>query len=448
MGRDVDGGVGGAMTATAEHRLPSLHQPAAGSGGEWDTELFRTACAQFYRAAERVDLDPDEITRLSEPRRSVVVNLPIRMDDGRLVNFAGYRVQHVLTMGPTKGGLRYAHDLSLGQCAALAMWMTWKCALLRLPYGGAKGGVRCDPSLLSAGEVERITRRFAAELDPIIGPDRDIPAPDMGTGEREMAWFYDTFSQTAGHAVPACVTGKPLALGGTPGRQQATGQGVVFVLEAALEHLGWNLAEQSFAIQGFGNVGSVVARELHGLGARVVALSDVHGAIHDPAGLDVEAVSRWVAGNGSVAGFRGAEAIPRDTLLELPCDVLVPAALEHQITRENASRLRCRLVAEAANGPTTPAADEVLAERGIPVLPDVLVSGGGVTVSYFEWVQGHQKYIWTPEEVRTRLRSQLRAAFGEVNQTADQLDIELRVAALVVAVRRVAEAAKLRAVYP
>jgi len=419
-----------------------------GAADEWRSDLYRMACAQVLRAAETVGLEPDQVTRLIEPRRSLVVNLPIRMDGGELVNFTGYRVQHILTMGPTKGGLRYAPDLSLGQCAALAMWMTWKCALLGLPYGGAKGGVRCDPRLLSADEIERVTRRYAAEMAPIIGPDLDIPAPDMGTGEREMAWFYDTCSQAAGHAVPASVTGKPLALGGTPGRREATGLGAVFTLEAALDRLGRPLAEQRFAIQGFGNVGAVAAAKLHARGARVVGLSDIGGAIANPAGLDVEAVVRWSGEHGSVAGFPEAETIERDALLELPCDVLVPAALEHQITHVNAPRLRCRLVAEAANGPTTTEADAILAERGILVLPDVLTSGGGVTVSYFEWVQGHQKYIWTAAEIHDRLRAQMRHALDEVVTASELLGVDLRTAALSVAVRRVAEAARLRAVYP
>ncbi len=424
--------------------------PAIGSGGgrEWHGELFGMACAQFRRAAKTAGLDEDACTRLLEPRRSLVVNLPVRMDGGALVNFSGYRVQHTLTMGPTKGGLRFAPDVSLGQCAALAMWMTWKCALLGLPYGGAKGGVRCDPRTLSADEMERITRRYAAEMAPILGPNQDIPAPDMGTGEREMAWFYDTCSQAAGHAVPASVTGKPVALGGTPGRREATGLGAVFVLEAALERLGWPLERQRVAIQGFGNVGAVAARELRARGVRVVGLSDVGGAIANPAGLDVERVAAWSREHGSVAGFPDAETIDRDMLLELPCDVLMPAALEHQITAANASRVQCRIVAEAANGPTTPEADAILAERGIVVLPDVLASGGGVTVSYFEWVQGHQKYVWTPAEIRERLRAQMRHALEQVLATAEQQDIDLRTAALSVAVRRVAEAAQLRAVFP
>jgi glutamate dehydrogenase (NAD(P)+) len=421
---------------------------AGASEDEWRGQLFRMACDQFARAAEHLQLDPDECVRLTEPRRSLVVNLPIRMDDRELVNFVGYRTQHILTMGPTKGGLRYAPDLSLGECAALAMWMTWKCALLNLPFGGAKGGVRCDPRLLSVSELERITRRLAAELEPIVGPERDIPAPDMGTGEREMAWFYDTYSQAIGRAAPASVTGKPLALGGTPGRREATGRGAVFAVEAALEREGRALADQRFAVQGFGNVGSVVATQLRARGARIVGLGDAGGALADPSGLDVDAVHRWWAENGTVAGYPAAETIPAESVLELPCDVLIPAATQNQITADNADRLDCGLVAEAANGPTTPAADDILAGRGIQVLPDVFTSGGGVTVSYFEWVQAHQKYIWTAAEVTDRLRSRMRSAFDEVAATADQLGVDLRTAAMAVAVRRVAEAAKLRAVYP
>jgi len=417
-------------------------------GAEWNCELYQMARTQFQRVARRLELDDDEFTRLVEPRRSLVVNLPIRMDSGKLVNFTGYRVQHILTMGPTKGGLRYAPDLTLGQCGALAMLMTWKCALLGLPYGGAKGGVRCDPQLLSAEEIERITRRYVAEMHPIIGPNEDIPAPDMGTGEREMAWYYDTYSQAVGHSVPASVTGKPVALGGTVGRQRATGLGVVFALEAVLEREQRPIEDQRVAIQGFGNVGAVVASELHARGAKVVGLSDAGGAIVCPAGIDVPAAAEWHLEHGSVEGFAGAETIARDELLELACDVFVPAALEHQITEANAGRLRCRLVAEAANGPTTPAADEILARRGVTVLPDILVSGGGVTVSYFEWVQAHQKYVWTAAEIRERLRTQMRQALAEVVATSGQLDVDFRTGALAVAVRRVAETAKLRAVFP
>jgi glutamate dehydrogenase (NAD(P)+) len=436
------------MSTLPSGTLDEVPDTQPNAGQEWGSALYRMARDQFHRAAVTLNLDADEYTRLIEPRRSLVVNLPIRMDTGELVNFTGYRVQHTLTMGPTKGGLRFASDLSLGQCAALAMWMTWKCALLGVPYGGAKGGVRCDPHALSIDEAERITRRYAAEIAPIVGPDEDIPAPDMGTGEREMAWFYDTYSQAAGRSVPAVVTGKPVALGGTPGRRQATGLGVAYALEAALKRRGSPLAEQRIAIQGFGNVGAAAAAELHARGATVVAISDVDAAIVNDAGLDVAAVARWSREHGCVEGFAEADAIDRDSLLELPCDVLIPAALEHQITESNAPRLQCRLVAEAANGPTTTAADEILAERGITVLPDVLTSGGGVIVSYFEWVQGHQKYTWTATEIKDRLRAQMRRALDDVLTASDQLGVDLRTAAVSLAVRRVAEAAKLRAIYP
>ncbi len=425
-----------------------LKESSFAPGSEWQTDLYGMACEQLRRVAELIDLDPDEHTRLAEPRRALVVNLPVRLDTGELVSFTGYRVQHTLTMGPTKGGLRFAPDLSLGECAALAMWMTWKCALLGLPYGGAKGGVRCDPRALSPDEMERVVRRYAAELQPIVGPDADVPAPDMGTGEREMAWFYDTYSQAVGQATPAVVTGKPIALGGTPGRRQATGLGVVDVLAAMLERLERPLDRQRVAVQGFGNVGSVVAAELHARGATVVALADVGGAIADPGGLDVPRVAGWAAEHGTVAGYPHAEAIDRDAVLEVDCDVLVPAAAANQITEANAPRLRCAIVAEAANGPTSPAADAILRDRGVVVLPDILTSGGGVTVSYFEWVQAHQKYTWTETEIRDRLRAQMTDALDRVLEAAGELRCDLRTAALSVAVRRVAEAARLRAVFP
>jgi glutamate dehydrogenase (NAD(P)+) len=417
-------------------------------GEEWHSPLYAMACRQFARAADVLTLDDEVRTRLLEPRRSLVVNFPVRMDSGEVHNYTGYRVQHTLTMGPTKGGLRYAPDLGFGECAALAMWMTWKCALVGLPYGGAKGGVRCDPYTLSVGEMERITRRYATELIPVVGPDVDIPAPDMGTGEREMAWFYDTYSQSVGNSVPAIVTGKPVVLGGTIGRQSATGLGVVFAIECEFEELEWSMPERTFVVQGFGNVGSVAAQELHARGAKVIAVSDIRGAITNPHGLDIPAVQRWVAENQYLEGFPDGEPIDGRAMLELECDVLVPAAREEQITEENAGALRCRLVVEGANGPTTPAADRILAERGITVIPDVLANAGGVVVSYFEWVQSHQKYNWEADEVRERLRAHIRDAFAQVRGTAQQLEIDNRTAALASAIKHVSEAAKLRAIYP
>ncbi len=424
------------------------HGESVPAGAEWLTGLYRIAAEQFERTADVLDLDPDTRARLLEPRRTLTVNFPVRMDDGTVRSFTGYRVQHTLHMGPTKGGMRYAPAVSMGECAALAMWMTWKCALLELPYGGAKGGVRCTPKELSVGETERITRRYATELLPIIGPDRDIPAPDMATGEREMAWFMDTYSQQMGHAVPEIVTGKPPVLGGTEARRPATGLGVVYVVEGVLERLGWPVREQRFVVQGFGNVGRVAARELHDIGARVVALSDASGGVCAPDGLDVPALEAWVDEHGGVEGFPGGEPLGRSGVLEVDCDVLIPAAIEQQITEENADRLRCRLVVEAANGPTTPEAEALLARRGILVVPDVLANAGGVCVSYFEWVQDIQRYSWDYIELQERLRRQLRAALAKVWDAAERLDVSWRTAALSVAVARVAEAARVRGVYP
>jgi len=449
MSVSVTGLDGGRLKGATGEALPELaSQGGVAPGWEWRSGLYRMASHQFEQAADALSLDEESRTRLLEPRRSLTVNFPVRMDAGHVVNFTGYRVQHTLTMGPTKGGFRYAPDVSLGECAALAMWMTWKCALLGLPYGGAKGGVRCEPHGLSDGELERVTRRYAAELLPVIGPNQDIPAPDMGTGEREMAWFYDTYSQGVGYAVPEIVTGKPVVLGGTEGRQPATALGAVYVLEAMLERLAWSMAGQRVVIQGFGNVGSVLAAELHNRGAKVLAVSDVEGGIASARGLDIPAVLRWKDEHRYLSGFPDGEPISREAVLELPCDVLVPAALERQITGENVDRLQCKLVVEAANGPTTPDADRVLAERGIPVLPDVLVNAGGVTVSYFEWVQSHQKYAWDIVEIQDRLRVQMRAALARVLEAAAELDLDYRTAALSVAVARVAEAARLRAIYP
>ncbi len=430
-------------TPAGDRREPALYP-----GQEWRSGLYETARQQFERAATILALDEESWTRLLEPRRSLTVNFPIRMDSGEVVNLTGYRVQHTLTMGPTKGGVRYSPDASLGECAALAMWMTWKCALLELPYGGAKGGVRCDPHALSTHEIERITRRYATELLPMIGPDQDIPAPDMGTGEREMAWFYDTYSQSIGHSVPEIVTGKPAVLGGAVGRERATGLGVVFAIEAALERLGSSLRDQRCVVQGFGNVGAVVAGELHKRGARVLAVSDIAGAIIDSQGLAIPDALRWKAEHRNLAGFPGADPLDRETILDLPCDILIPAALEHQIDAQIASQLRCGLIAEAANVPTTYAADEVLRERGIPVLPDILANAGGVTVSYYEWVQSHQKYRWSGEEIRQRLRAQMRAALEQAVNASERLDVDWRAGALSVAVARVAEAGRLRAIYP
>jgi glutamate dehydrogenase (NAD(P)+) len=437
-----------AVSRSRTPRAEAGHAHSVEPSLEWHSELFRIATSQFLRCADVLVLDQESRERLIEPRRSLIVVFPVRMDDGTVRSFTGYRVQHTLTMGPTKGGIRYAPGVSMGECAALAMWMTWKCALLNLPYGGAKGGVRCDTNELSDREIEAITRRYAAELIPVIGPDRDIPAPDMATGEREMAWFYDTYSQAMGHSVPEIVTGKPAVLGGTEARRPATGLGVVYVTQAVLERLDLDLRGQRFVVQGFGNVGAVAALELHRLGAKVIGVSDHTCGIVDENGVDVTAVADWMASARILEGCPLGRRVGRAEVLETPCDVLIPAALERQITTENADNIDCKLIVEAANGPTTPEAERMLDERGIKIIPDILANAGGVTVSYFEWVQDQQKYTWEVAQIKDRLRMQLRAATNKVADAAELLDLDWRTAAMTVAVTRVAQAAKLRAIYP
>lgn len=417
-------------------------------GGEWRSELWRVAVTQFNQAADLLDLDADARARLLEPRRAIVANFPIRRDSGEMQSLTGYRVQHTFALGPTKGGVRYAPGVSLGECAALALWMSLKCALLGLPFGGAKGGVRCDPNRLSPAEMERITRRFASELVPVIGPDQDIPAPDMATGEREMSWFMDTYSQHVGHPTPGIVTGKPLVLGGTEGRKAATGLGATICAESMMTRLGREISGARVAIQGFGNVGSVIAREMEDRGASVVALCDVTGGVVDPDGIDVGEALSWVEENRFLRGFPGGVEATRAGMLETPCDILIPSALECQITAENAGRLDCGLIVEAANGPTTPEADEILAERGIPIVPDLLANAGGVTVSYFEWAQDQQRYSWQADEVAIRLRSHLEEAMERIAEAADRFGVGWREAGQAVAIARVAEAARLRSIYP
>jgi len=417
-------------------------------GSEWRSELYRIATEQFERAAGVLSLDPDIRNRLIEPRRSLIVNFPIRRDTGEVEEFTGYRVQHTLAIGPAKGGIRLAPGVSLGECAALALWMTFKCALLELPFGGAKGGVRCDPNRLSEHEIERVIRRYAAEISPIIGPDRDIGAPDMATGEREMAWFMDTYSQQVGQAVPEIVTGKPIVLGGTEGRRAATGLGVVFALEAAMEHLEMELPGKSVVVQGFGKVGSVVALELARRGAKVIGVTDVAGGVVNEDGLDLGALGAWIAEHGFIRGFPGGDKVGRMDVLKAPCDLLVPAALERQITEENVRDIDCKLIVEGANGPTTPEADAILAERGIPVVPDVLANGGGVTVSYYEWVQDVQREMWSAESIAERLEKTLRAGMARVLEAADRYGTDWRTGAQALAIERVAEASRLRAIYP
>ena len=415
---------------------------------EWDTPLFRQALAQFEQALPHAEISASVAARLRFPERSVIVSIPVRRDTDEYQVFPGYRVQHSSVLGPTKGGIRYDPDVSLGECAALAMWMTWKCALLRLPYGGAKGGVRCNPHQLSQAELQRITRRLTSELIAVIGPKEDIPAPDMATNEQTMAWMMDTYSMLKGYAVPEIVTGKPVSIGGSIFRNEATGAGVVIVIERACERLGWNLAEQRCIVQGFGNVGGIAAHELEAKGAKVIAVSDAHGGLLDPDGLDIDALREWAAEHGSLQGYPKGQRISNSVLLETPCDILVLAAREDQITAENAADVQCKLIAEGANGPTSFEADAILAERGISVLPDVLTNAGGVTVSYFEWVQDLGRLFWDRDEIRARLAEKLADAFDRVWDLSEEKNLTLRSAALVAGIREVAAALEARGIYP
>jgi glutamate dehydrogenase (NAD(P)+) len=415
---------------------------------ELDDPLYRQALGQLDQALQHAAVHPAVAAKLRYPERALSVSIPVKLDNGSLGVFSGYRVQHSSVLGPTKGGIRYDMAVTLGECAALAMWMTWKCALLRLPYGGAKGGVRCDPRSLSPGELEGLTRRFTTELLPIIGPERDIPAPDMATDEQTMAWMMDTYSMQVGHAVPEIVTGKPLSVGGSVLRPEATGIGVVMVVDEALRRLGWLLHGSSCVVQGYGKVGAVAAHELMTRGARVVAVSDIAGGVYDPAGLDLLQVAAWRRERRGLAGFPEAQAVTNAELLELPCDVLVLAATEKQVTGDNAERVSARLVAEGANGPTTLEADDILAERGITVLPDILTNAGGVAVSYFEWVQDIQRLFWGPDEIRIRLGDLMRDGVSRVWALSESERLSLRRAALVTSIREVGDALEARGFYP
>ncbi len=428
--------------------MTEVDASAAESRLEWDTPLFRMAQAQYEQALPYAGVSNMVAERLSFPERAVIVSVPLRRDDGSIEIFPGYRVQHSTVLGPTKGGIRYDPEVSLGECAALATWMTWKCALLRLPYGGAKGGVRCDVNTLSLRELEKLTRRFTSELIREIGPQTDIPAPDMATNAQTMAWMMDTYSMQTGYAVPEVVTGKPISIGGSVFRREATGAGVVMVADQACRRLGYELAGHSCVVQGFGNVGGVAASELHERGVRVVGVSDVSGGVHDERGLDVPALHAYAAENGSLAGYDRCERVTNEQLLELECDVLVLAAREDQVTGANADRVRAALIVEGANGPTTIEADEILRERGIPVVPDILANAGGVTVSYFEWVQDLGRLFWDRDEIRLRLSDKMSTAFDRVYSVAAEKAITLRQAAMVAAIQEVAGALEARGIYP
>ncbi len=416
---------------------------------EWDSPMFHLAQQQFLKAAQFMGLDDNVRQRLLFPQRTLLVTLPFRRDDYHQVETVfGYRVQHLLTMGPTKGGIRYHEDVDLGEVSALAMWMTWKCALMNLPFGGAKGGVRIDPTGLTRHETQRLTRRYTIEIIGMIGPDKDIPAPDMGTDEQVMAWIMDTYSQQVGYAVPAVVTGKPVVMGGSLGRREATGRGLVYLIQESAKHIGLDLNHATAVVQGFGNVGSNTAKFLEELGTRIIAVSDVSTAIYNPNGLSVSALVDYAQQNRVLRGFPDGEEINNQEMLELECDILAPSALQNQITGENASRLQCKMVAEGANGPTTLEADEILNKRGIFVLPDVLGNAGGVTVSYFEWVQGLQNFTWTLEEINNRLHKTMTDAFQRSVLRMQRDNLQLRTAALIEGINRVQEAKLSRGLFP
>ena len=416
---------------------------------EFNTSTFRLAVAQFEEAADHLGLDPRLRERLKLPQRTLIVSVPIRMDDGSVKVYEGYRVQHDTALGPSKGGVRFHPEVHLGEVAALAMWMTWKSALVGLPYGGAKGGVRVAPEKLSVAELERLTRRYTAEIAPLIGPDEDIPAPDVGTNAQIMAWMMDTYSQQVGYAVPGVVTGKPLSIGGSLGREDATGRGVVEVIGEALKRLNMKMAEATAVVQGFGNVGMHSAKILHQAGTKVLAVSDAKGGVYNAGGLDIPAlISRYHSKTRPLGDCEVGKSISNEELLQLPCTVLVPAALSEQITIRNAAKLRCRILAEGANGPTTLEADHILEERNIFIIPDILANSGGVIVSYFEWVQDIQKYFWTEQDIRDRLRNIITSAFQRTAEFADTRKVSMRMAALMSGIDKTAQAHLARGLYP
>jgi len=417
--------------------------------------FWNMACQQLDRVAKRMNLDPNVHAKMRHCQRALVVSVPIRLDDGRVQVFEGYRVQHNSERGPTKGGVRYHPGVTLDEVKALAMLMTWKCAVIGLPYGGAKGGIVCDPSAMSLGEIERMTRRYTSEISIIIGPAKDIPAPDVNTNPQTMAWMMDTYSMTVGYSVPGVVTGKPIEIGGSQGRGDATGRGVATVLIAAAERLGLHPAQSTVAIQGFGNVGGAAAKFLHGKGFKVVGVTDVGGGIFNPRGLDVPALLNYArtSPHRQIKGFGGGEYVEghdaaNARLLALPVDILAPCALENQITADNAAAVKAKIIVEGANGPTSPEADEILAQQGVVVVPDILANAGGVTVSYFEWVQDLQSNFWDEEDVNRSLDRLMMRSFHDVYDVAAREKCDLRLAAQILAVNRVARAAALRGIYP
>lgn len=415
----------------------------------FDHPTFDMACQQFDIVADYLQIPLSDRDRIKLPKRALTVALPIHRDDGRTEVFFGYRVQHHLTLGPTKGGLRYHPDVAIGEIAALAMWMSWKCALTGLPYGGAKGGITCDPRTLSIHELERLTRRYTQEMIPFIGPQVDVMAPDVGTNEQVMAWMMDTYSVHMGSTISSIVTGKPVGIGGSVGRREATGRGVGYLVNRAMDTIKLDAAKATAVVQGYGNVGSVAALSLAKYGVKIIAISDVNGGIYNRNGIDLWELEKHVEKKKTVVGFPESETISNEQLLVTPCDILVPAALERQITSANARQIQCRILAEAANGPTTPEADKIISERPeIFIIPDILCNSGGVIVSYFEWVQDLQSFFWTETEVVDKLFRILETAFAQVLTLSRKQKISMRLAALILGVRRVQEAKKLRGLFP
>ena len=408
---------------------------------------FESMMSRFDRAAQLLDLDPDLYAVLRVPNRELKVYIPTRMDSGRIQVFEGFRVQHNFARGPAKGGIRYAPDVNLDEVRALAAWMTWKCAVVNVPFGGAKGGIICDPQQMSTGEIERMTRRYAAELLDFIGPEKDVPAPDMNTNEQTMAWIMDTYSMHARHTVTAVVTGKPIDLGGSNGRREATGRGILFVVNEAIKRFKMTPAETRVVVQGSGNVGGIGAQLFYEAGYNVVAISDIHGGIYNPRGLNIPEALSYLRTSRSFEGYEGVEFVSNQELLELECDVLVPAATENQITSQNADRIKCKVLAEGANGPTTAGADEILHSKGIFVIPDILANAGGVTVSYFEWVQDRMGYFWREDVVNERLQDKMVASFNDLCRYADAHSVDTRTAAYMLAIDRVAYDTRMRGFY-
>ena len=412
------------------------------------TETFKMAQEQLDSVAQLLNLDSGVHERLRYPKKSLIVSVPIRMDNGETRTFMGYRVQHDMALGPSKGGIRYNFDVDLGEVAALAMWMTWKCSLMNLPFGGAKGGIRCNPVEMSLSEKERMTRRYTTEILSVLGPEKDIPAPDMYTDEQTMAWLMDTYSNYIGYAVPGVVTGKPIGVGGSLGRVEATGRGVTFTTIRTLEKLKLGTDAPTVVIQGFGNVGSVTAKYLYQYGCRIIAVSDVNGGIYNPDGINIDELMQYMKEHKTVIGFPGTDRVTNDEILEIKCDILAPCAVGNVITEKNAANIKCRILAEGANGPTTPAADRILLENGVFIIPSILANAGGVTVSYFEWVQDIQRLFWSEDEVNCKLQVLMNKAFDEVYGLAQARNVDTRTAAMMIGVGRVAEAKRLRGLYP